>query len=57
MLLICLYHPNDPGYLLFDKAVYYYFVQLTTDNNMNFATHSTIASFLVAAHKIMLEQI
>ena len=57
MLLIFLYHSNDPGYLLFDKAVYYYFVQLTTDNNMNFATHSTIASFLVAAHKIMLEQI
>ncbi|KIM77883.1 hypothetical protein PILCRDRAFT_604604 [Piloderma croceum F 1598] len=54
-LPICLRNPNDPGYPPSDAAVYHYFAQLTTDNDMSFTAHSAIASFLAAAHKTMLE--
>ncbi|KAF8726091.1 hypothetical protein AX14_008074 [Amanita brunnescens Koide BX004] len=53
-LPICLRHPASPGYPLSDEDVYSYFAQITT-NDMSFPAHTIIASFLTAAHEVMLE--
>ncbi|KAF8806748.1 hypothetical protein BYT27DRAFT_7223930 [Phlegmacium glaucopus] len=54
-LPICLRHPGSPGYPLSDSDVYYYFEQITTDNDMSLTAHSAIARFLTAAHEVMLK--
>ncbi|KIM86830.1 hypothetical protein PILCRDRAFT_4708 [Piloderma croceum F 1598] len=54
-LPICLRHPRSPGYPPSDTDVYYYFMDINTDNDMNLTAHSAIARFLTAAHETMLK--
>ena len=54
-LPICLRKFGEPGYPPGDQPVVKFFSELSRNNDLSLKAHAAVASFLAAAHEIMLE--